>query len=56
MLFVLVKLYFFAEVVKISVNAHADVAALFRIGKNLFVHTLLRADNGSNDQKALSLG
>jgi hypothetical protein len=56
MLLVLVKLDLFREVVQIAVDPHADIAAFLGVGKHLFVHSLLSAHNGSEDQKTRALG
>ena len=55
-LFVLVQRDVLAKVVKAAVDAHAGVSASFGIGQHLFMHTLLRAHNGCQHQKALALG
>ena len=55
-LLIFIKGYLLGKIVHISVNAHSCKAALARIGKNLFVHTLLLAHNRRKDHEALALG
>ena len=55
MLFVLVQLDLLGQIIQVSVHTHPHIAALFGIGKNLFVHSLLRPDNRRENQEARSL-
>ena len=55
-LFILIKLYGFGELVHISVNAHAGISALTGIREDLLVHTLLRSHHGRKHHKSLACG
>ena len=56
MLFVLVQLDFFTEVIYYSVNAHADISVLFRAFEFLDELTLFAARNRCHDLNSCALG
>ena len=56
MLFVLVQLDFFTEVIYYSVNAHADISVLFRAFEFLDELTLFTACNRCHDLNSGALG
>ena len=56
MLFVLVQLDFFTEVIYYSVNAHADISVLFRTFEFLDELTLFAARNRCHDLNSGALG
>ena len=56
MLDVFIKIYRFGKVVHIAVDTNTDVAAFTRAFKHLFVHTLLRRNDGRKHHKAGALG